>query len=778
MIQGSEDVDELLSQALQTRAGARTWPKLAERTSRRQEDAVLIDALHKTIAQLGGEGKNSQLRGPIVGRLLSNCSSRLSAAYLRAQLGITDSARRFAKYKQKHVQTPGGSVLDSSYDSGNLQGRLRLHNLVQDIIEDVFREHTYIDSAGGAKRSLTRKLTMEKWRLHTIFYAQYPAMLRERARFCPQPRPNGVLTKLQKDMRTALWAAAQPGFDEAAEFKARKKQAEGQYIAHVANVRLARAGVHIEPKKRGPKQLTQLYDPAKHTITVPSEATFFQVLFKRKIKYTQVENATRCPIHDEGPNQIKQLEIVNHNLCLLNLEVCGRLTVTQAAKKQNLLKVKRKLDKQVRLYKMHCLQYETQRKKVQDIEAALKPGEGVLYRDYVNDHDEAGNKVCNLVLVLRHRLKQGEELVTTNIHNFGDKESCDAYWTADIFDFHFAPGDAHHSGLFDDITKITIVGDHGPHFSANETIFNESTFFVKYSKQVNSIFLCSYHAYNRCDGAGVVPKRLSKQAQRSGAGPLGAEAYSHAVNMSNYDNHVAFYFPTVNRSEYVFSSQLEKHTNLRPMCDFQYHYTNAQGEIVREPGIVLVKFVSDDELPYQVIDLVRRPIEQQMCSNCSSRQQRPVRHVLEKSTCLPPLVFSLDRCSLATPDSNRVRGPQVQPTKKHTKRQQRVKKKTSEIGKFSCLSPFCDRHFKTAGGANRHMEREHKQEQLQFYASVKAVSKSKPTCQSLKRKRTPDSPVVTTLSSSKGDSVCPCLSVCVSDSLSVSISLMLKCTYM
>ena len=84
-----------------------------------------------------------------MGRLLSNCSSRLSAAYVREQLGITDSARRVAKHKQKHQKNPGGSVLDSSYDSGNLQGRLRLHTLIQDIIEDFFREHTHIDSAGG-----------------------------------------------------------------------------------------------------------------------------------------------------------------------------------------------------------------------------------------------------------------------------------------------------------------------------------------------------------------------------------------------------------------------------------------------------------------------------------------------------------------------------------------------------------------------------------------------------------------------------------------------------
>ena len=56
--------------------------------------------------------------------------------------------------------------------------------------------------------------------------------------------------------------------------------------------------------------------------------------------------------------------------------------------------------------------------------------------------------MCNLQLVLAERKVLGGPLVLTNIANFADKESCDAWFTADVFDFHLAPGDEHHSGCW------------------------------------------------------------------------------------------------------------------------------------------------------------------------------------------------------------------------------------------------------------------------------------------------------------------------------------------
>ncbi len=57
----------------------------------------------------------------------------------------------------------------------------------------------------------------------------------------------------------------------------------------------------------------------------------------------------------------------------------------------------REVRAQVALYRQHLAQYETQRKKIQKLEAEPKPGEAVLYRDFVNDHDETAPRcaICS-----------------------------------------------------------------------------------------------------------------------------------------------------------------------------------------------------------------------------------------------------------------------------------------------------------------------------------------------------------------------------------------------
>ena len=710
----SDNADELLTRALQTRAGAKKWPRLSAEISQGDKDAVVVRALSQTISSLGG--KRSMLRAPLLGRLLGKCSVRLSPAYLKTQLGLKHSCVKNAKRYQKQASE---NILDLSYNTST-RPLLRVHIMVQCIIEDFFREHTHVDSKGCAKASATRKLTLQKWELHCIFYAQYPSLLRLRASQCPAPRtPSTPLTNLQRDVRTALWATTLEDFDELIEFQTRLKEAKAKYVEHLARMRLLRAGVSVPTQKVGRKAMPNTFDPAQHRINVPTQATFFRVLQKRKVKFTMVENATRCPIHDDGPAQEKQLELVKEALMCLTQNVQERYTQEQAMRKQGLLGQKRKLDKQVQLYRRHCLQYKIQRERIKSIEASCGVDECVCYRDFVNDHDEMGSKVCNLVLVKRQRLEPGGEMRSLNIHNFGDAESCDSYWTADVFDFHLDKGDAHHSGMFDDVQNITIVGDHGPHFSANETVYNESCFFQKYGKTVTSIFLCSYHAYNYCDGAGVVPKRLSKQRQREGAGPIGASEYRHAVNMSNYSNHVAFFFEKVNRSENVFSSRLEPHTNLRSMCDFKYSWITEDGSVERQPGVVLIRYVSDDNVPYQVVDLLRRKPDEEMCESCSSRLQRPVRHLLDGSNCRPVGMSTgmiIDRRSLPTPDPARICGLQV--TRKRKKRSRsgaKAKAKKGEAKDYPCMSPLCSMEYKTPGGANRHMETMHPGEDLQLY---------------------------------------------------------------
>ena len=145
---GSQEADGLLAKSILTKVGARKWPLTAQKAQTNKHNTVLIDALRKTIAQLGN-CKSSQLRGPVVGRLLSNCTSSISAAYVQAQLGIKDFARRKAMSLHKNNKARGGAILDSAYDTTNRQGGCRLDKMVQDIIVAFFFEHTHIDSAGG-----------------------------------------------------------------------------------------------------------------------------------------------------------------------------------------------------------------------------------------------------------------------------------------------------------------------------------------------------------------------------------------------------------------------------------------------------------------------------------------------------------------------------------------------------------------------------------------------------------------------------------------------------
>ena len=167
-------------------------------------------------------------------------------------------------------------------------------------------------------------------------------------------------------------------------------------------------------------------------------------------------------------------------------------------------------------YRLPIEQYEVQRPFIKDLERNLKPGECVLYRDFVNQYNANQAKVANLQLVVLSRDKIGAPLTVQKISNFcSDKDtaSCDSFFVADVMAFHMTPKGKHSSGLLSGFSKIYQCGDHGPHFVSRQTVLNESRFHELYEIELENHFLCSYHAYNRCDGAGVESKRLAIQAR-------------------------------------------------------------------------------------------------------------------------------------------------------------------------------------------------------------------------------------------------------------------------
>ena len=490
--------------------------------------------------------------------LMSHVQETMKPAELAAHLGLSSQYVRTACHRAKTPSTAPG-LLDVKQQHQR-DGKLACHEAVQEIITDFFVQETCIFS--GQNNNLWRLLKQKK-ELRFRFVASYPQLLRDKAvnlpeLLAPTSPLTKVYTKLQASTLAARWAAQQVGFDEQQEHDTRRAEAEAADLEERVAKRLARLGIRAKALKAraSPSASVDLsvavFDASTYQITAPAEETFWKVLEHHKVRYSQVHNPTQCPIHDAGPEQELTLPLVVAELAALALEEGNRKNTARRAK---LVGEVRELRAQVLLYRQHMEQYQTQRRKIQKLEAELKPGEGVLYRDFVNDHHETGAKVCNLQLVLVERKVLGGPLVLTNLENFADTEACDAWFTADVFQFHLSPGAEHHPGLLDHLHTLYICGDHGPHFSSNKTVFNESTFFRRFGKTVHCIFLCSYHAYNRCDAAGVVPKRLSAQLKREGRGPVGAAAYARMVNASPYSNHVSFVFPRVNRGLNVFPEE-------------------------------------------------------------------------------------------------------------------------------------------------------------------------------------------------------------------------------
>ena len=726
---GVEGADAILIAALRTSGGQKACPTMAKEIETGSKHGIIVQALASTLSSLSAPStllaptpdpqaplptrRNNAAKMPLVSMIVSQTQKQLSSSEVAACLHLHPTYVRKAVSETKRKGKDSSRNLLEIKQLNDRQGKLATHTVVQEIIEEFFESETSVFS--GATR--TRKLLIPKTTLLQRFSAKYPELLRGKATQSPEllkpGRHSKHYTLFQAGCRAATWAAHQAGFDEKKEFDTRLDAAVQRDLDLLVNKRLRNLGIRTSPVERRASTKVDLsvegFDPANYDIKAPADQTFWKVLEARGIRYTQVHNPCQCPIHDNGPAHEAALAKVDQEI-QANVRLEQDQTVRN--KRRDLLSERRALQKDVDLYRQHLRQFEKQRKYVQNLEARLEPGEGVLYRDYVNDHDETGAKICNLQFVLVERKVKDGPLVLTNISNLAEKEACDAYFTADVFDFHLSKGDEHHPGLFDHIHTLYIVGDHGPHFSSNNTILNETNFFSKYGKKVYAIFLCSYHAFNRCDGAGVVSKRLAKQEQKQGKGPVGAPARSDLINSSSYHNHISFPFAAINRSANVFPEEVEMLPHARQCCDMKYHHT-ANGVDTREEGVVWFKMVSDVELPYQLHDLLKGQRDgRYMCTQCSNTTQAPVFHA-KVTDCLRttiPVNMEGARAAQCIPDPTRISGPQVL-TQRQEKNQARKKRSRAEpkpVGPFPCKDNMCEKmYYLTPGGANRHMDQNH-----------------------------------------------------------------------
>jgi hypothetical protein len=184
---------------------------------------------------------------------------------------------------------------------------------------------------------------------------------------------------------------------------------------------------------------------------------------------------------------------------------------------------------------------------------------------------------------------------------------------------------------------IFISGDHGVHFSAIDTIINESkwsnTFRPDGQKiRIHLLFLCSYHAYNRCDGAGALTVVEKKRLRKLGIAPINAKEFAIAMDRSHHQNVQSWPFPYIDRSHHVFPWTAQKkitaQEKLRDKCEIRFDFLDEKGQISSEFGVALVRDVPGpfDKWDYLVVDLLEREKGDKMCKECSNRFQRPVRH--------------------------------------------------------------------------------------------------------------------------------------------------------
>jgi hypothetical protein len=473
----------------------------------------------------------------------------------------------------------------------------------------------------SGSRTETRKLAMSMHEVNHTLYSEFPSLLRNYARENPfylhqidveKKKPSrfiqGMLDAVSKEDE---WAS----MDEVkrhtqAEKETRYKQAVHLYQIYLAKKRAGCSRTAIEALESDSTELTVKYCGYAQPV---SPSTFWAII-RKEFRFSTKVHPHHCVIHDTGPsleaaltNVATCLQEANANLERLEIEIKNSLRATEGSEvegpnvqvliekkaeqkklAESLMRKQRDLYNDVQKYRTHLRQFEKCRPLVKEVQDNLKPGECLIYRDFVNQYTSDG-KCINLVLVLLWRERELQELNILKIHNVCTDRihgGADSYFVAAVFKHHLE------SALFERFHTIFISGDHGPHFTSAQTIYNESTFYPKYGKKIVCLFLCSYHAYNRCDSAGVEAKRILQQMAKKNEETNYSGVIAALINQSSYENAVAVPFEQIPRTPDTFPTNLVTNgANLRFYCELRYEYRDENDTIQHEEGIVLARKV-------------------------------------------------------------------------------------------------------------------------------------------------------------------------------------------
>ena len=385
-------------------------------------------------------------------------------------------------------------------------------------------------------------------------------------------------------MRTAVWSAEQPDFDEAKEIEARMVNFKAYYEAKLKRNKLRRAVTNKEyallhrslegkitdaelDKWLGQTELvaslrfnaktgnvaTSEFDPQNYPIHPPSEETVAGILSEQKFKYTHKSYPKECPMCKREGVVEAELAFVYQQMAELRQKDEPQWSEDDKRLLLILKKCAGELETEKKTIAIHKKQLERCRSFIKQLTAKLKPGEIVIWRDFVNqytlgcDKDVQGNQLKNLVLVMVWM--ENGRLYSRTFHHFctdSSSYSTDSAYVADVFDYHLRPKSEEYPGTLERFQTLYLCGDHGSHFSGVQTLYYESTWFEQYQKKVVDFFLPSYHAFNVCDGAGVPPARIAMSLNKQGYTLLNAGDYARACNDSNSTS-VAIAFDCIRR---------------------------------------------------------------------------------------------------------------------------------------------------------------------------------------------------------------------------------------
>ena len=704
---------KLISVAIKTDAGRKAMPELAN-------------------ALLGTEAHFEQLKNNTI-ELMRKCGrahkkevshmlvSGLPAGFCRDELDMKkteiDSARReptddCGARDRLGRSTTGNGLSKQNYSHG--VRRCKVSETEDFLLHSFFLNSTHV--ASGADR-LTRILGKKKVNWAKTLDGAYPGMLRALARdypFCVPAEDLSSspedLTNFEANMLAAIAQGEQPGFDAKEEIQKR----EDQFMTRYTRKNLVQAGDLPKESKSEKKARTDAQqlrtDMRSGKSGIAFDGLAYEVrgvglpgleayLKRRGLKYTTFSMPHPCTICDNGDSWMMQVAELKRQKASAGLNADEVWSIAQAQKLTDLMKKEAS-------YTLHKEQLATGRAAVKKLEEDLKPGEAIVVRDYVNHHDHSGKHVKCLHWVLMWRNEGSTRLEHLKLRHYcSEKNSMmtDAYYTADVMDFHFKPKGPKNPGLFDQFEKVYFVGDHGPHFACADTVYNESRSFDVYGKHVVLMFFTSYHAFGRADGAGAEDSTSARQDGKDGIQRLGAASYTAMTNESNDQRSWGYHMAQVNRNVDFFPKGVQaKNKHVRKWMEIKFEFPGSCKDTV---GICLYRLVTGVG-EWRWCDMLQGSREPgaELCEGCSTKEQSLQYHAMEECPD-PQNVHDIPTYVPIEFDESR-----IDQSKQKKRPRNRGEKQTQMVGcALGCKSAAGrPRRFRSKMNANMHYKLEHK----------------------------------------------------------------------